>query len=101
MMKTFQYDAFVSYADEDNDFVVNHVVTQLESSGSRLLLHRRDVLAGNTIADYITNAVHKSRKTVTILTASYLKSNWCMYIFNMAHMVSIYITESEKMVFLW
>jgi len=34
--ENFQYDAFVSYADEDNDFV-NHVVTQLESSGFRLL----------------------------------------------------------------
>jgi len=57
-------------------------------------------LAGKTIADNITNAVHNSRKTVTILTTSFLKSHWCMYEFNMARMESIYQRSGENVLFM-
>ncbi|VDH95155.1 Hypothetical predicted protein [Mytilus galloprovincialis] len=50
----------------------------------RLCLHHRDFIAGYEIAENITNAIHNSRKVVCVLSEDFLKSEWCMYEFNIA-----------------
>nr|KAG5691245.1 hypothetical protein BaRGS_015213 [Batillaria attramentaria] len=48
----FQYDVFVSYASEDQDWVFQHLMPELEGRlGLRLCLHERDFIPGKHIVD--------------------------------------------------
>ncbi|OWF50884.1 toll-like receptor 4 [Mizuhopecten yessoensis] len=97
----YNYDAFISYSDSNSSFVIHDIVENLETNhGLRLCLHQRDFLPGNEIAVNITNAISNSRKTVAIITNSYLDSYWCMFEFNMARMESVYTRAEENVLFL-
>ncbi|ESO88990.1 hypothetical protein LOTGIDRAFT_58571, partial [Lottia gigantea] len=86
----FDFDAFVSYADEDRRVVVNDMITKLEEQqGKQLCIHHRDFLVGEEIAANILNAVRNSKKTVIILSSNFIASYWCNYELNMAHMESL------------
>ena len=89
--KKYLYDAFISYAEEDSKFVKQELVPRLERTyGLSLCLHERDFIPGRYIRANIVNAIENSRKTIIILTSSYLKSHWCMFEFNMAIMEKIH-----------
>ncbi|XP_056021789.1 toll-like receptor 4 [Ostrea edulis] len=88
--KTFRFDAFVSYADEDTVFLKS-LANRLEKEyGLRLCIHHRDFIPGTGIADNITNAIHNSHRTVCLITSHFLESYWCMFELNMARMEAIY-----------
>ncbi|CAC5393685.1 unnamed protein product [Mytilus coruscus] len=99
--KSYIYDAFISYAEHDGNFVHHDAIDNLEKEGNlKLCVHRRDFLPGNEISANITSVIHNSRKTVIILTRHYLNSQWCMFEFNMARMESMYSRETENTLFL-
>ncbi|XP_063398492.1 toll-like receptor 4 isoform X1 [Mytilus trossulus] len=99
--RQYMYDAFVSYANEDDTFVHHKLLNNLEKNGGiQLCLHRRNFLPGNDIATNITSAIHNSRKTIVIMSANYLASYWCMFEYNMAKMESIYERDCENILFL-
>ena len=93
----YEYDAFISYADEDRWFAFHAIQEKLEE-GTDLLLcfHNRDFLPGLEIAENITNDVHSSRKSCVISNNSY----WCIYEINIARMESIYSRNNENVLFL-
>ena len=83
----YEYDVFVSYADEDRAFVRHEVVENLErSKGLNLLIHDRDFIAGEFVGDNIVKAITTSRKTLIVMSKDFLKSTWCMFELNMARM---------------
>ncbi|XP_060604287.1 toll-like receptor 4 [Ruditapes philippinarum] len=86
----FMYDAFISYANEDLRFILDVMMPKLEGHGLKLCLHDKDFLPGNNIADNILQAIGDSRKTVAVISEQFLKSEWCLFEFNMARMESIY-----------
>ncbi|XP_067667469.1 toll-like receptor 4 [Haliotis asinina] len=95
----FEYDAFISYADEDRGFVVEDMRRILEGQrGLRLCIHHRDFLVGEAIAANILNAIRSSRKTVAILSRNFLRSYWCKYEVEMAKMESIYTGRNTLLV---
>ncbi|XP_052085781.1 toll-like receptor 4 [Mytilus californianus] len=97
----YDYDAFISYEDEDQYFVHNTLLTNIERDGQfKVCVHKRDFIAGNEIAANITDAIHRSRKTVCIITQNFLNSYWCMFEFNMARMESIYSRNAENVLYL-
>jgi len=96
----YQYDAFVSYANEDRVFVERLADTLEHQFQSKLIMHEKDFIAGKPVAENITEAVHKSRKTVIVLSSSFLKSYWCMFEFQMARMESIYSRDGEEVLFI-
>ena len=97
----YKYDAFISYADEDQDFVHGEMLTKLEGNFSfKLCLHSRDFVPGRDIAGNITNAIHTSRRTVIVISTHFIQSYWCMFEFNMARMESLYSREGERVLFL-
>jgi len=70
------YDAFLSYAEEDED-CASLVLEALETdAGLRCIVHTRDFEAGATIMDNIVRAVSLSRCTVLVVSKDYLKSQW-------------------------
>ncbi|XP_030639843.1 toll-like receptor 21 [Chanos chanos] len=74
-----EYDAFVSYNSEDEKWVLDTLVPNLEGNGSsfRLCLHHRDFELGRDIVDNIVKAVYSSRKTLCVVSQHYLHSEWC------------------------
>ncbi|OWF56550.1 Toll-like receptor 6 [Mizuhopecten yessoensis] len=97
----FQFDAFISYAEEESGFIKNDLITNLEENRHfRLCVHGRDFIPGMDIAANITNAIHSSRKTVVIMSENFIGSYWCMYELNMARMESIYSREGATVLFL-
>ncbi|GFN83043.1 toll-like receptor 2 [Plakobranchus ocellatus] len=74
------YDAFVSYKSSPRDerFVLQHLYPKLEEEfGFKLCLHFRDFPPGEPIANNIIQAVERSRRTILILSPSYVSSEWC------------------------
>ncbi|KAA0720318.1 Toll-like receptor 13 [Triplophysa tibetana] len=74
----FMYDAFISYNKQDEPWVVEKLIPELEGKqGWRLCLHHRDFEPGKPIMDNIIDGIYSSRKTICLITRNYLKSNWC------------------------
>ncbi|KAM4016150.1 uncharacterized protein ACNLHF_002601 [Anomaloglossus baeobatrachus] len=77
----YKYDAFVSYNTRDEDWVYKTMLPMLErcpsSKGLRLCLHHRDFQLGRYIVDNIVDSIHNSRKTLCVVSRSYLESEWC------------------------
>ena len=96
----YEYDAFISYADEDREFALHKMIENIEKNDIRLCFHSRDFTPGFDIAENITNAIHNSRKTVCVLSPAFLSSYWCMYELNIARMESIYSRKGENTLFL-
>ncbi|CAG2244773.1 Toll-like receptor 4 [Mytilus edulis] len=97
----YEYDAFVSYDNNDRFFVHDKILPCLErEAGLKLCIHRRDFLPGNEIAGNITSAIHNSRKVVIMMSHNYLDSYWCMFEYNMAKVESIYSRNKENILFL-
>ncbi|XP_071110387.1 toll-like receptor 4 [Haliotis cracherodii] len=95
----FEFDAFISYADEDRGIVVEDMRQILEGRhGLRLCIHHRDFLVGEAIAANILNAIKSSRKTVIVLSRNFLRSYWCKYEVEMARMESIYTGRNTLLV---
>ncbi|CAC5359737.1 unnamed protein product [Mytilus coruscus] len=95
----YQFDAFVSYADNDRHFPKDEMVDYLEKQRNiRLCIHHRDFIAGCGIAENITNAIHNSRKVVCVLSEDFLKSEWCMYEFNIALIEKTVARQGQDMI---
>ena len=80
-----RYDAFISYAhenDRDLTWVLNDLRKNMEEGAEPFRLcigHARDFLPGTPLLEAITDAIHNSRKTIIVLSPSYLDSEWCYY----------------------
>nr|KAG5697176.1 hypothetical protein BaRGS_002185 [Batillaria attramentaria] len=98
--QSFEFDAFVSYASEDNDFVRGELIERLETrAGLRLNVHNRDWIPGRPIPSNILAAVQSSRRTLVVLTRHLLDSDWCEYEMQMATMEAVY-TGRDVLLFL-
>ncbi|XP_071110242.1 toll-like receptor 4 [Haliotis cracherodii] len=87
----FEYDGFISYADEDRQIVTSDMRQRLEDTeGLKLCIHDRDFLPGEAIAANILDAIRSSRKTVVLLSRNFLRSPWCKYELEMTKIESIY-----------
>ncbi|XP_046569176.1 toll-like receptor 4 [Haliotis rubra] len=100
--QVYEYDAFVSYADTDRCLVIESMISELEDKGGlRLCIHHRDFLPGEVIASNIVNAIQNSRKTLIVLSPSFLKSHWCDFEYNMAQMEGITRRQNIVLVVLY
>ncbi|CAG2186754.1 TLR13 [Mytilus edulis] len=96
----YVYDAFISYADKDREFVIKDCIENLEQGVLKLCIHQRDFMPGEDITDNIINAIQNSRKTICIITRSFLDSYYCMFEFNMARMESVHSRNGKNTLFL-
>ena len=80
-----KYDCFISYAHDsqsDLDWVLNDLRSNLEEGPEPFRLcigHARDFIPGTPLLEAITGAIHTSRKTIVVLSPSYLESEWCYF----------------------
>ncbi|XP_033640107.1 toll-like receptor 4 [Asterias rubens] len=85
-----KFDAFVSYNDHDQEWVVNQLIPRLEEDPNegerfRLCVSERDIDAGGSRTDAVVGAIHDSRKTILVLSDHFMESEWCYYEMQMAH----------------
>ena len=84
------YDAFISYSHEDRDFVEMTLLQGLESAQDselryKVCVHSRDWNVGEDIPSQIFRSVEDSRKTIIVLSQSYVESKWSDMEFKAAH----------------
>ncbi|XP_072019066.1 toll-like receptor 6 [Amphiura filiformis] len=84
------YDGFVSYSGSDDD--LNWIQTELlkhieeGDESMRLYFAARDELPGQSKFDAILEQMQRSRKTILLLSPSYMENEWCYFEMQMAHM---------------
>lgn len=76
----YQYDAFVSYCNEDRNFVIR-LVAMLENYQPflKLCVYERDFQVGSIISESVLESVAKSRKTLLVISDCYARSQWCRW----------------------
>ena len=79
-----EFDVFVSYASEDEDYILDRFITELENHNIKVCLHRIHFLGGNTIIDNISECINHSKRTLVYFSNFYKDSHFCMYEFKEA-----------------
>ena len=87
---TKDFDVFISFAQQDCQYVEDVLLPGLESPDQadqqlRCVVHTRDWLPGRSIPDQILHSVQASRRTLIVLSSSYVKSMWSNMEFQAAH----------------
>ncbi len=71
----YVYDVFISYSQTDQPWVLNELLPMLEQVGIRYIEQFQFEL-GRPKLDEIERAIKESRRTLLVLTPSYLKDTW-------------------------
>ena len=81
----YDYDAFVSFNVDDIKWVQDKLIVELEQKRNlELCIHQRDFTPGLPIEENIVGAIERSRKVIMVLSANFVKSNWCHFEVHMA-----------------
>ncbi|XP_072019071.1 LOW QUALITY PROTEIN: toll-like receptor 6 [Amphiura filiformis] len=84
------YDGFVSYSGSDDDlnWIQTELLKHIEEGDEpmRLYFAARDELPGQSKFDAILEQIQRSRKTILLLSPSYMENEWCYFEMQMAHM---------------
>ncbi|KAK3610832.1 hypothetical protein CHS0354_007209 [Potamilus streckersoni] len=72
---------FVSYSDQDQEFVTSELVPDLEKIGYRLCIPDRDFIPGASKKENILKAIDGSLRTLFILSVSHIKDEWSLFTF--------------------
>ncbi|OCT70958.1 hypothetical protein XELAEV_18037872mg [Xenopus laevis] len=78
--KAHEYDAYISYCDDDEKWVTEKLLYMLEVQGPRkykLCFKPRDFIPGMYQLDNIQDAISNSRKTLCVVSRKYLQREWC------------------------
>ena len=75
----FEFDAFVVHCDEDQEWVHNNFVHNIENKGFKLCIHERDFDIGQTITDNVAKYLEKSSKVIVVMSNEFTKSDWCQW----------------------
>ena len=80
LANNFDYDVFVSYDSEDEPWVREHLMVELEDRlGLRLCVHERDFIPGKNIVDNIADCVQSSKKILMVFSRDFVRSQWCQF----------------------
>ncbi|KAL3052894.1 hypothetical protein OYC64_005420 [Pagothenia borchgrevinki] len=84
-----QYDAFLSFSENDYGWVEAALLKKLDNQFSEENLFRccfeaRDFLPGEDHLTNIRDAIWSSRKTVCVVSKEFLKDGWCLEAFTLA-----------------
>ncbi|XP_061186721.1 toll-like receptor 1 [Saccostrea echinata] len=77
--KQFQFDAFVSYAEEDYQLVCTTLYLELIRLGFQVSLPDKDFLPGISKAEQLLQCIDDSRKVIIVASENFLVSGWESY----------------------
>lgn len=76
--------AFLSFADEDEDYVYQVIQPCLESKGFSLIIPERDFVPGASKEENILHAIDSSQRTLFILSEKHCRDEWSLFTFRTA-----------------
>lgn len=80
------YDVFISFAHQDFEFVEDILLPKLEKEfKQKVCVHYRDWIIGDMIPTQIIRSVENSRKTIIVMSKSFIESDWANLEFGAAH----------------
>lgn len=83
--KKYFYDAYVTYSLQDEHFINQILIGQMEQSfGYQLLMHYRDFNLNTYVIDTIVEAMELSKTTIVMLTKNFLYNEWSRFEFKSA-----------------
>ena len=90
-MLQLQYHAYVAYNETsavDDAWVMNDLQPNMEEGPEpmQLCIKSRNFTPGHFILDSIDQSIHQSRKTILVLSPSFVESEWCYQEMQMAQM---------------
>ncbi|XP_070204901.1 toll-like receptor 4 [Littorina saxatilis] len=78
--ENFDYDIFVSCAEEDEAWLDEYFMPEAEGGlGLRVCFHKRDFIPGKNILTNIIDSVKASKKFVMIFSEHFAQSRWCQF----------------------
>ena len=94
------FDAYLSYSAGDELFVRQMISEKLEGAGAnyRLCLHHRDLPGNTVLADTVVRASEAAQRTVVILSANFLKTEWSRYDYKSGLLQAVN-NSSKKVIF--
>ncbi|XP_062567100.1 toll-like receptor 4 [Saccostrea cucullata] len=81
--KTFQFDAFMSYAEEDDQLACTTLYGELLSLGFLISFPDKDFIPGISKAEQLLHYIDVSRKVIFLVTENFLESGWDTYAIQM------------------
>ncbi|GIX87348.1 protein toll [Caerostris extrusa] len=86
-----EFDAFISFSHKDQDLVIPELIEKIEARDLKvkLFIHYKHFLPGELIQLNIMRAIQVSKRTVLVLSKSFLESEWCMFEFRVAHIEAL------------
>ncbi|XP_061187160.1 toll-like receptor 1 [Saccostrea echinata] len=81
--KQFQFDAFVSYAEEDYHLACTTLYRELVRLGFQISLPDKDFIPGISKAEQLLQCIDDSRKVIIVVTENFLESGWDSYVVQM------------------
>lgn len=80
-----EYDVFISYSSEDEEWVKNKLFKELLSMGYNINIDFKDFVPGMAIAENVIDSIYKSRKTIVLMSKNFLRSMWGQFELQQAH----------------
>lgn len=75
----FQWDLFISYASEDRNHLVTHLVDTLSQFGLRIWWDQLELRAGDSLSRTIDNGLAHSQFGLIVISRSFLEKRWTEY----------------------
>lgn len=84
-LDTYLYDVFVSYCDQNRNWVLDEFIPNVEKRESiNVCLHERDFQVGYGILENIVSCMDRSRCLLLLVSENFLLSQWCQFEMNLA-----------------
>ena len=79
-----EFDIFVSYANEDSDYIEEYLIPELQKHGFKICYHRVNFHGGKPITVNIAECIEKSKRTLVFFSRFFTESEFCMWEFSVA-----------------
>jgi hypothetical protein len=76
--RVYKYDAFISYAQRDRDWVQSYLIRHLKEVGLRIWVDSQNIHPGENMRVAIQRAVEQSRTMLVVLSPDAVASDWLM-----------------------
>ncbi|CAH4029842.1 unnamed protein product [Pieris brassicae] len=94
--KGYKYDAFVSYCNDDRQFVLD-MTKELEVKPPflKLCIYERDFEIGSFISESILGSINESRYIILIVSNAFAKSQWCRWETHLAEYHRLFLEDGS------
>jgi len=79
VVNTGEYDAFISYSSRERVWVNQNLLHPLESASLKICVDYRDFDVGVPSLINMEQAIERSRKTLLVITPSWIQSQWTQF----------------------